>query len=417
LTDESSVAEKATGALAPFASILIQGDGALRAPAHLQLKRAIASRLRLAPIMSKVSPFPSLFPDLEEAALREGLHDLLAAKVERFVHVCIVASASGPRLQRWQISPFQSGDTTHFIAIPGSLSDASAGATALGAALREAVVNRLRIESRCAGVAPSAEQPQVRLKRVQLGGRSHLLAFPADLPEPPAAERLLFAQEQERHRVAIELHDSTSQHLVAVGLGLARLRRFVRARPAERQMIEQVSRALQDAIREVRTFSFLMNPPQLERDRLKAAAARFLAGFESRTGVATRLVVGGDPDASSMAVQHTLFRLLQETLSDIYRHAKAAHVNVTLVRRAGWITLTIGDDALRGIDDVDQLIRAPIGVGIAGMHAPVVQLGGSLKVLHGADGQKVVARLPGGAMESPGAPKRRRRPRPLQREH
>lgn len=361
-----------------------------------------------------MSPFSSIFPDLEEVALRQGLRDLLSGKAQRFTHAYVAETAQGPRPQRWEISLLRIGAAMHFMAIPDGLVDAAASATPIGRALREAVARRPRIERHYVVASAEGETLRVRVTPIRLGRRTHLLAFPDDLDEPadsPAAERMLLAQEEERHRIAIELHDSTSQHLVAVSLGLARLRRFVRASRTERRVLEDMSSALQDAIKEIRTFSFLMNPPQLERDGLEATVRRFVAGFEARTGLPTSLALAGAPDVSSVAVQHTLFRVLQEALTHIYRHAQSTRVAVALVRRAGWISLTVGDDAPGGDDD--QPGRAPVGVGIAGMHAPVVQLGGSLRVLHAAGGDQIVARLPTGVglrLRSP--VQRRGRPRP-----
>jgi signal transduction histidine kinase len=259
--------------------------------------------------------------------------------------------------------------------------------------------------------AAGGAQRRIRVTPIRLGRRTHLLAFPDDLEEPadsPAAERMLLAQEEERHRIAIELHDSTSQHLVAVSLGLARLRRYARATRAERRVLDDMSRALQDAIKEIRTFSYLMNPPQLDRDGLEATVRRFVAGFEARTGLACSLAIAGAPDASSMAVQHTVFRVLQEALTNIHRQARATRVAVALARRAGWITLTVSDDAPATGGGVDQPDRAPVGVGIAGMRAPVAELGGSLRVYREAGGEQVAVRLPTGVGLRPRSPGRRR---------
>lgn len=350
--------------------------------------------------MVSASPFPSIFPDLEEAALRRGLRDLLDGKLERFTHAYVAATPLGPRSEQWEISRLTVGEATHFLAVPGGLADPAATATALARALREAAAGPLRAERHYVVADANGAQRRVRAAPIRLGRRNHLIAIPDDpapAPDAPGAERLLLAQEAERHRIAIELHDSTSQHLVAVSLGLARLRRVTRASRAERRVIDEMSLALQEALGEIRTFSYLMNPPQLERDGLEATVRRFAAGFQVRTGMQTHLTISGAPDLESMTVQHTLFRVLQEALTNLYRHARAARVMIALARRAGWITLTVADDRPAGPGGEEQMLRAPVGVGIAGMHAPVVQLGGTLRVTHGADGVQVVARLPAGA--------------------
>ena len=347
-----------------------------------------------------VSPFPSIFTDLEAAALQRGLRDLLNGGAERFTHAYVAATPLGPRSEHWDITLLQVGKAEHFIAVPAQLADAAAFAAPLGRALREAVAARSRAERRFVVADDDGEPQHVRVAPVRVGRRMHLIAIPDDrdpTAPSPAAQRLLFAQEEERHRIAIELHDSTSQHLVAVSLGLARLRRVARAGRAERRALDDMSHALAGALGEIRTFSYLMNPPQLERDGLKATVRRFASGFETRTGMQTRLAITGEPDAAGVAVQHTLFRVLQEALTSLYRQTRDARVRIALARRGGWITLTVADDRPAGPGGEERLLRAPIGVGIAGMHAPVVQLGGSLRVTHGAAGVQVVARLPTGA--------------------
>ncbi len=361
-----------------------------------------------------LSPFSTIFPETEAPALRQGLRDLLAGKIERFMHTCVGDTPLGPRSQRWEVSLFKVGAAMHFMAVPEGIADAATATAALGRALKEAVSDRVRIARHYTVDLPDGAARRVCVAPVRLGRRTHLLAYPDDPPSlgevPPQADRLLFAQEEERHRIAIELHDSTSQHLVAVSLGLARLRRFVRTGRAERRLLEEMSQTLQAAIREIRTFSYLMNPPQLERDGLEATARRFVAGFETRIGVATSFAVTGRPDVASAAVQHTLFRVLQEALSSVYRLANATHVDVALARRGGWAQLTITDDGPAGADAEEQLLRVPVGVGIAGMHAPVAQLGGTLSVDHGPDGSRVTVRLPVGASDRPAAPNGRRGP-------
>jgi signal transduction histidine kinase len=356
----------------------------------------------------------STFPDLEDAAMRRGLRALMAGKTDRFTHAHVVDTPIGPRPQLWEISPLRVADATHFVAIPEGLVDAAAATAAVVAAVREAAVRPPRLDHHYDVTTAVDEQRRVRVSPIRLGRRTHLFALPDDVArttDSPAPELLLFAQEEERHRIAIELHDSTSQHLVAVTLSLARLRRSVRATRGERRIMESMSRDLQDTIREIRTVSYLMNPPQLERDGLRTTVMRFLAGFEARAGLTTSATVSGVPDASSIAVQHALFRVLQEVLSDIYRRRKATRVDVVLGGREGWTTLTITDNGRDGSAEADLLTRTPVGVGVAGMHSPIAQLGGSLKVRHGADSNQVIVRLPTGVNKPQRAPGRRPAPR------
>ena len=350
--------------------------------------------------------------------MRRGLRALIGGKTDRFTYAHVVDTPVGSRPQLWEISPFWVGDATHFVAIPEGLVDAAGATAAVVAALREAAVRPPKRNHHYDVTTSADEQRRVRVSPIRLSRRTHLFGLPDDVArttDSPAPELLLFAQEEERHRIAIELHDSTSQHLVAVTLSLARLRRSVRATRGERRIMESMSRDLQDTIREIRTVSYLMNPPQLERDGLRTTVMRFLAGFEARAGLTTSAAVSGAPDASSIAVQHALFRLLQEVLSDIYRRRKATRVDVVLGGREGWTTLKITDNGRDGGAEADLLTRAPIGVGVAGMHSPIAQLGGSLRVRGGADKNQVIARLPSGVNKPRRAPPRRR-PAPRRRQ-
>ena len=347
--------------------------------------------------MSELSPIPSIFPEFGEAGLRQGLRTLLAGEIDRFTHAHVVETPLGPQSQPWEITLFQAGAARHFIAVPERLADRSAARSTVGRALEEAIAKRSRVEHHTLVDTADGDRRRVRVTPIRIGRRTYLLAFPDGLPdrsEAPATEQLLSAQEDERRRIAIELHDSTSQHLVAISLGLARLSRFVGANRAERRMIGDMSRSVREAIREIRTFSYLMSPPQLERDGFEATTRRFIEGFQTRSGVKATLTVAGSLDAAEMVVQHTLFRVLQEALTDIFHTAKASCVDVGIARRGGWMTLSIADDAPAGKATEDRLVRAPIGVGIAGMQAAVARLGGSLRVHHGPDGSRLNARLP-----------------------
>jgi two-component system, NarL family, sensor kinase len=98
------------------------------------------------------------------------------------------------------------------------------------------------------------------------------------------SEQLLALQEEERQRIARELHDSTAQSLVAANLGLARLEREVEQGPAARKLVAQIEVLLDRALQELRVFTYLLHPPNLAEDGLKATLEEFIDGFAGRTG-------------------------------------------------------------------------------------------------------------------------------------
>jgi signal transduction histidine kinase len=244
---------------------------------------------------------------------------------------------------------------------------------------------------------------QVRLTPLKVGAATHLLAIHEDLTEfaraqaaqRHSAEQLMAAQEEERERIAIELHDSTSQHLVAIGLGVARLRRLLGGGRQTTNVLEDMTRSLQEAIKEIRVLSYLMKPTALERDGLEATARRFVRGFGVRTGVEAAFGVDGDVNVAAPEVQHAVFRVLQEALSNVYRHARARHVGVELAIRGGRLELSVADDG-QGFEPAPSSDpdKVALGVGIAGMQARVAQLGGAFDIASGGQGTTVSAALP-----------------------
>jgi signal transduction histidine kinase len=244
---------------------------------------------------------------------------------------------------------------------------------------------------------------QVRLTPLKVGSTTHLLAIHEDLTEfaraqaaqRNQAEQLMAAQEEERERIAIELHDSTSQHLVAIGLGVARLRRLLGGGRQTSNVLEDMTRSLQEAIKEIRVLSYLMKPTALERDGLEATARRFVRGFGVRTGVEAAFSVDGDVNAAAPDVQHAAFRVLQEALSNVYRHARARHVGVELAVRGARLELSVADDG-QGFEPAPSSDpdKVALGVGIAGMQARVAQLGGAFDIASGGQGTTVSAGLP-----------------------
>jgi len=176
---------------------------------------------------------------------------------------------------------------------------------------------------------------------------------------------------------------------------MAKLRRIVGAGPQTQEVLDDVSRSLEEAIREIRVFSYLMKPAGLDSDGLLATTRSFVNGFGRRTGLHTSFRAEGPIDETSEAAGHVGFRLIQEALSNVYRHAEAHGVEVELAHRGGSISVRIADDG-KGIGSLDA-DPARIGVGIAGMQARVSQLGGDLEISSDGAGTVVLARFPADA--------------------
>jgi signal transduction histidine kinase len=211
-----------------------------------------------------------------------------------------------------------------------------------------------------------------------------------------SARRALAAQERERQRIARELHDSTAQHLAAVGLNLMRLKLAAGASADAERICSEMKSALREAQKELRVFTYLLHPPELDSEGLKTTVERFAEGVSQRTGLRIRVRISPAVDDAAFEIQRAVFRVLQEALTNVHRHAKASRVLVLLNVDAGLLSLFVKDDgrglpATNGSPDAN---RATLGVGIPGMEARMRRFGGELSVRRASRGTVVRATVP-----------------------
>jgi signal transduction histidine kinase len=206
--------------------------------------------------------------------------------------------------------------------------------------------------------------------------------------------QLLALQEEERQRIARELHDSTAQHLVAANLGLSGLEAEVRQSPAGHKTLREVEGLLTEALRELRIFTYLLHPPNLEKDGLQATLRDFAEGFAGRTGLVARIRISEEVDDLPPDLQRTILRVMQEALTNVHRHAGASHVSVDARIVSGRLVVRIRDNG-RGITGAARL-EGPIrlGVGVTGMRARLEQFDGELRIRTGRGGTSIVAMVP-----------------------
>ena len=201
------------------------------------------------------------------------------------------------------------------------------------------------------------------------------------------AERLVEVQEEERRRIAAELHDSTSQHLVALTFGLSALRRG----RATAETLDDMTNELNEALREVRTLSYLLHPPTLAKEGLRRTLRSFVRGFAQRTGLSVRVSVRGAVDGLPQPAQRALFRVAQESIANAHRHSPARQISIHLRRGPAGVRLIVTDDG--GPPKVLAAQMTP-GVGIPGMEARIQRLGGSFAIRATASGTRVTAFIP-----------------------
>ena len=215
-----------------------------------------------------------------------------------------------------------------------------------------------------------------------------------------ASERVGDIQADERQRLAEDLHDSVGQSLVSVGLGLARLRMIAPQTDSVTALTSDLSRELQEVHAQIRTLSYLLHPPWPEESGgLELAIREFVEGFARRAGLKADVRIDGPPCEMDRPRQLVLFRILQEGLVNVHRHAHATVVIVEFDNRRREATLEVRDDG-RGFATGDAAAFSP-GVGLLSMRARAQRFGGELKVDTGPTGTTLTVRMPAGKPARP----------------
>jgi PAS domain S-box-containing protein len=201
----------------------------------------------------------------------------------------------------------------------------------------------------------------------------------AQLEAQELSKRVLSIQDEERQRIARELHDSTAQHLAAISLNLLALPGAKGSKAAA--ICSDMESLLDQAIKEVRSFSYLLYPQELANGDLIATLDRYIQGFSQRTGLNVTLRASNIGAELSETLQQSLLRIIQESLANVHRHAAASRATVNLRRLANRLHVVITDDG-RGLHPKKQGNGGvlPTGVGIAGMTARARQFGGKLDI-------------------------------------
>jgi signal transduction histidine kinase len=205
--------------------------------------------------------------------------------------------------------------------------------------------------------------------------------------------RLLELQDQERRRFSRELHDSLGQYLVGAKMNLAMLGKSI----PENALIAECLKLLDQAMTETRTISHLLHPPLLDETGFESAAKWYVEGFAKRSGIETTLDMPEDLGRLPSSLELALFRVLQESLTNVHRHSTSKRADVSLRLSGDKVVLRVRDYG-KGIpvDTLDRFRRrnAHGGVGLAGMRERIHELGGQLEMESDSRGTQVVATLP-----------------------
>lgn len=201
--------------------------------------------------------------------------------------------------------------------------------------------------------------------------------------------RLLRLQDDERRRIARELHDSTAQNLSALEMNMSLLESMVGKLDVRAQRIVSETRQIAaECSKELRNISYLLHPPLIDEVGLAFAIKWFCDGFAKRTGIVATVDIDEDFPRLHSDIEMPLFRIVQEAMTNIYRHSGADHAWVSLHRNEKHLFLEVRDNGkgfVEGVltaegSDSDAQPDWKVGVGLAGMRERLVNLGGKLGV-------------------------------------
>jgi PAS domain S-box-containing protein len=208
--------------------------------------------------------------------------------------------------------------------------------------------------------------------------------------------QLLHLQDQERRRIARELHDSAGQILAALGMNLALVSENGIITPRAAKAIQESVGLVQQLSRELRTISHLLHPPLLDEVGLASGLRSYLEGFTERSKIRVDLELPEDLGRLQRDSETAIFRIVQECLTNIHRHSESPVARIRIKRTDSEVSLEV-EDSGKGIPAEKRQAMdsgGTAGVGIRGMRERLRQLGGSLEINSNDTGTVVVARLP-----------------------
>jgi anti-sigma regulatory factor (Ser/Thr protein kinase) len=211
------------------------------------------------------------------------------------------------------------------------------------------------------------------------------------------SQRLLTVQDQERRKLARDLHDSTGQTLAALKMSLSLLQENCMEAPATLAMVSDVALLADQAIEEIRTISYLLHPPLLDEVGFACAAEWYIEGFAKRSGIEIKADIVNLHARLPKRIEMALFRVLQESLTNVHRHSGASKASIQFQHEENAVILEVRDFG-KGIPE-ERLrllsgLGAGTGVGLAGMRERLHELDGRLEIEsdgHGTTMRAIVA--------------------------
>jgi signal transduction histidine kinase len=212
------------------------------------------------------------------------------------------------------------------------------------------------------------------------------------------SRHVLLLQDEERRRIARELHDSTAQALSGLKINISTILKQTPFNPqVARTLLQHSSKMAEQALNEIRTISYLLHPPILEDFGLESALPWYAAGFSERSGIRTRVNIDPNLGRLSPDLELILFRVVQEALGNIHRHSASPVAKLTLSLTGTAVRLEVRDEGCglpEHVVDPGPGSVPRIGVGIAGMRERVRHFGGALEFVSSTRGTTLTVVLP-----------------------
>jgi signal transduction histidine kinase len=215
--------------------------------------------------------------------------------------------------------------------------------------------------------------------------------------------RLLSMQDEERRRIARDLHDGLGQELAVAKMVLGKSL-GPNSTPAERQVANEASEIIDRAIQQVRSMSHLLHPPLLDEVGLLSALSWYMDGLTKRSGIETSFEVQPDFPRLAPELETAIFRIVQEALTNVFKHSEARKVWINLSRRDSQMIVSVRDDG-KGIKKrTADLQPDSIGIGLGGMRQRAKEFGGELRLSNTQPGTLVELVIPAGRSVSEETP-------------
>jgi signal transduction histidine kinase len=218
--------------------------------------------------------------------------------------------------------------------------------------------------------------------------------------------RLLQMQDEERRRIARELHDSAGQMVAALTMNIDQMKAVDGDSGEQARLLADSDAIVQNLNKELRTMSHLLHPPLLDEVGLASALAWYVDGFTKRSGILTTLELASDFGRVNSDLEIAVFRVVQECLTNVHRHSGSSKAVVRLKRSRQAVMLEIEDEG-HGIAPEKKAVllgSGPVGVGLRGMRERVLQLGGTLQIDSEDGGTTIRAMFPIGKSAAVSAP-------------